>query len=76
MGPPQRSVELPGFVLSLGIRSHTLKKYFLSFLHFLSGSIVLNCQLQKVEPSLSKPLKDKARLKAHVYWLGALKRSF
>jgi hypothetical protein len=76
MGPPQKFVELSGFVLSLGIQSHTLKKYFSDFLHFSSGSITFNCQLQKLKPSLSKPLKDKACLKADGYWLGALKRSF
>jgi hypothetical protein len=76
MGALQKSVELSGFVLSLGIQSHTLKKYFSGFLQFFSGSITFNCQLQKLKPNLSKPLKDKACLKAHGYWLGALKPCF
>jgi hypothetical protein len=76
MGPPQKSVEFPGFVLSLGIQSDTLKKYFSDFLHFLSRFITFNCRPQKWKPSLSKPWKDKARLKADGDWLVSFKRSF
>jgi len=34
VGPLEKSAELPGFVLSLGIQSHTLKKIFLIFYIF------------------------------------------
>ena len=70
MGPLQKSVELSQFVLSLGIQSHSLKKYFFDFLQLFGNSITLNRQLQKLKPNLSKPLEDKAALKAHGCWLG------
>ena len=69
MGPLQKSVELSEFVLSLGIQSHSLKKYFFDFLQLFGNSITFNHQLQKLKPSLSKLLEDKAALKAHGCWL-------